>query len=70
MTSFINTILRADCVKAMRTLPAASVNFVLTDPPYTEINETATKARSIPTACIRVTRSRRTSAASSTVAAG
>ena len=34
MTSFINTILKADCVKAMRHLPAASVNFILTDPPY------------------------------------
>jgi adenine-specific DNA-methyltransferase len=34
MTRFINTILKADCVKAMRSLPTASVNFVLTDPPY------------------------------------
>ncbi len=34
MTSFINTILKADCIKAMRQLPAASVNFILTDPPY------------------------------------
>jgi len=34
MTSLINTILKADCVRAMRQLPAASVNFILTDPPY------------------------------------
>jgi DNA modification methylase len=34
MTRFINTILKADCVRAMRQLPAASVNFILTDPPY------------------------------------
>ncbi len=34
MTNIINTIINADCVKAMRTLPAASVNFILTDPPY------------------------------------
>jgi len=34
MTCFINTILNADCVKAMRQLSAASVNFILTDPPY------------------------------------
>ena len=32
--NFINTVLNADCVKAMRQLPAASVNFILTDPPY------------------------------------
>ena len=34
MTNLINTILKADCVKAMQALPAASVNFILTDPPY------------------------------------
>ncbi len=34
MTCFFNTILRADCVKAMPQLPSASVNFILTDPPY------------------------------------
>ena len=34
MASFINTILKADCIKAMRQFPAASVNFILTDPPY------------------------------------
>jgi adenine-specific DNA-methyltransferase len=34
MTHFINTLINADCVDAMRTLPAASVNFILTDPPY------------------------------------
>ena len=34
MTHFINTILKADCIRAIRQLQAASVNFILTDPPY------------------------------------
>jgi DNA modification methylase len=46
MTSFINTILNADCVKAMKLLPAASVNFILTDPPY-GIRYTSRDGRSI-----------------------
>lgn len=29
-----NTILHGDCVKLMATLPANSVDFILTDPPY------------------------------------
>jgi DNA modification methylase len=34
MTAHHNTIIHADCLQAMPQLPAASVNFVLTDPPY------------------------------------
>jgi site-specific DNA-methyltransferase (adenine-specific) len=34
MNTPVNTILKGDCVKAMRQLPTASVNFILTDPPY------------------------------------
>lgn len=34
MTPFRNTILHADCVKALPMLPSASVSFILTDPPY------------------------------------
>jgi len=30
----VNTILHADCLQALPQLPAQSVNFVLTDPPY------------------------------------
>ena len=29
-----NTIINGDCIKVMAQLPAASVNFILTDPPY------------------------------------
>lgn len=31
---FTNQILRGDCIEVMRTMPSASVDFVLTDPPY------------------------------------
>ncbi len=31
---FINTITHSDCIKVMREMPANSVDFVLTDPPY------------------------------------
>jgi site-specific DNA-methyltransferase (adenine-specific) len=35
MTGFhINRIILGDCVDVMRSLPAESVDFVLTDPPY------------------------------------
>jgi DNA modification methylase len=34
MTTHRNTILNGDCLKVLPLLPAASVNFVLTDPPY------------------------------------
>ncbi len=47
MTSIINTILNADCVKAMQTLPAASVDFILTDPPYL-INYKSRDGRTVP----------------------
>jgi DNA modification methylase len=30
----INTIIHGDCVNVLPTLPSASVNFILTDPPY------------------------------------
>lgn len=29
-----NTVIHGDCITVMRTLPAASVDFILTDPPY------------------------------------
>lgn len=31
---FINTITQGDCINVMRTMPANSVDFILTDPPY------------------------------------
>jgi len=34
MTPFHNSIIHADCVKALPMLPDRSVNFILTDPPY------------------------------------
>ena len=34
MTPFRNSILHADCIKALPRLPSASVDFILTDPPY------------------------------------
>lgn len=34
MTTSRNTILHADCLHALPQLPAGSVNFILTDPPY------------------------------------
>jgi DNA modification methylase len=34
MNILTNTILNADCLKAMPMLPDGSVNFILTDPPY------------------------------------
>jgi len=30
----VNTILRGDCIQTMRQMPANSVDFILTDPPY------------------------------------
>ena len=32
--SFTNQILHGDCVEVMRQMPANSVDFILTDPPY------------------------------------
>jgi DNA modification methylase len=32
--NFINTVVRGDCVQVMGQLPANSVDFILTDPPY------------------------------------
>ena len=34
MTPFTNSIIHADCIKALPMLPDNSVNFILTDPPY------------------------------------
>jgi site-specific DNA-methyltransferase (adenine-specific) len=34
MTILTNTILNADCIKALPMLPDRTVNFILTDPPY------------------------------------
>jgi site-specific DNA-methyltransferase (adenine-specific) len=34
MTILRNTVIHADCVKALPTLPDRSVDFILTDPPY------------------------------------
>lgn len=33
-SSFINTIVNGDCIEVMRQLPAQTIDFVLTDPPY------------------------------------
>ena len=32
--SFLDTVVHGDCVKVMTEMPAASVDFILTDPPY------------------------------------
>jgi DNA modification methylase len=32
--AFTNRILRGDCIEVMRQMPANSVDFILTDPPY------------------------------------
>jgi len=34
MTIFRNTIIHADCIKALPMLPDGTINFILTDPPY------------------------------------
>jgi DNA modification methylase len=31
---FINSIAQGDCIEIMRQMPANSVDFILTDPPY------------------------------------
>ena len=33
-TSFLNSILRGDCIEIMQQMPANSADFILTDPPY------------------------------------
>jgi hypothetical protein len=33
-SSFTNQILHGDCIEVMRQMPASSVDFILTDPPY------------------------------------
>ena len=34
MTQFLNTVVHADCLKALPKLASGSINFALTDPPY------------------------------------
>jgi site-specific DNA-methyltransferase (adenine-specific) len=34
ITEYINRVILGDCIEVMRTMPAASVDFILTDPPY------------------------------------
>ena len=43
--TFNNTIIHGDCVHALAQLDTASVDFVLTDPPYLSITAPATVAR-------------------------
>lgn len=47
MTPFRNTIIHADCVKALPMLPDKSVSFILTDPPYIT-NYRARDGRRVP----------------------
>ena len=47
MTIPSNTILNADCIEAMPTLPPASVDFILTDPPYL-VNYKSRDGRIVP----------------------
>ena len=43
----INSILNADCLDALAALPAASVDFILTDPPYL-VNYKSRDGRTVP----------------------
>src|SRR5580704_9097670 len=43
----INSILHGDCLQILPTLPAGSVNFILTDPPYL-VNFKARDGRTVP----------------------
>jgi len=47
MTPFRNTIIHADCIKALPMLPDKSVDFILTDPPYIT-NYRARDGRRVP----------------------
>jgi adenine-specific DNA-methyltransferase len=47
MTPFRNTIIHADCIKALPMLPDRSVDFILTDPPYIT-NYRARDGRRVP----------------------
>ena len=47
MTPFRNTILHADCIKALPMLPDGTVDFILTDPPYIT-NYRSRDGRSVP----------------------
>jgi adenine-specific DNA-methyltransferase len=45
--SYHNTVLHGDCIQVMRQLRSASVDFVLTDPPYL-VNYTSNDGRTVP----------------------
>jgi len=47
MTIFRNTIINADCLNALPALPAQSVDFILTDPPYL-VNYKSRDGRTVP----------------------
>ena len=47
MTIPTNTIINADCLKALPALPAHSVDFILTDPPYL-VNYKSRDGRTVP----------------------
>jgi len=34
MTSFTNSVIQGDCIQVLSQLPSASIDMVLTDPPY------------------------------------
>jgi adenine-specific DNA-methyltransferase len=34
IAAYMNRVIHGDCIEVMRTMPAASVDFILTDPPY------------------------------------
>jgi site-specific DNA-methyltransferase (adenine-specific) len=45
--SYRNTVLQGNCIEVMRQFRSASVDFVLTDPPYL-VNYTSTDGRTVP----------------------
>jgi site-specific DNA-methyltransferase (adenine-specific) len=47
MTALLNSIVHGDCLEALPTLPAKSINFVLTDPPYL-VNYKSRDGREVP----------------------
>jgi len=47
ITTFINRIICGDCTEVMRTMPSASVDLVVTNPPYL-VNYRARDGRACP----------------------
>ena len=47
LQSFVNRIIHGDCVEVMRTMPAQSVDLIVTDPPYL-VNYRARDGRRVP----------------------